>query len=191
VNIFVLDADPVKSAEYHCDKHVVKMILESGQMLCTAHWLAWKNILNPVGITGQRNIQAWLKDNVPLEKQPPWKMTHTGHPCTVWTQRARENYRWHSDLGLALCDEYRSRYGKDHKCLTAHMWLSAHEPPKFETSNTAGRHTPFEVCMPDECKVAGDPVSSYRNYYIEKKSRFAKWKYTQEPSWYNIAQVNK
>ena len=37
MNIFYLDKDPVKAAEYSCDKHVVKMILESAQMLCTAH----------------------------------------------------------------------------------------------------------------------------------------------------------
>jgi hypothetical protein len=38
MNIFVLDKDPHAAAHYHCDKHVVKMILEAGQMLCAAHW---------------------------------------------------------------------------------------------------------------------------------------------------------
>jgi hypothetical protein len=185
VNIFVLDADPIKAAAYHCDKHVVKMILESGQMLCTAHWFAWRNTLNPPLIKGQRNMQEWLKAHVPLDKQPPWKMTHTGHPCTVWTQHTRENYRWHSELGLALCDEYRKRYGKDHKCLTTHRWLSANEPPSFETASGL---TPFQICMPDDCKITGDPVASYQNYYREKKSRFAKWKYTQVPTWYDSTQ---
>lgn len=35
MNIFALDMDPCKAAIMHCDKHVVKMILESVQMMST------------------------------------------------------------------------------------------------------------------------------------------------------------
>lgn len=35
MNIFALDKCPKISAKYHCDKHVVKMIIESAQMIST------------------------------------------------------------------------------------------------------------------------------------------------------------
>lgn len=35
MNIFILDTDPKLAAKYHCDRHVVKMVLESAQMLST------------------------------------------------------------------------------------------------------------------------------------------------------------
>ena len=182
MNIFILDDDARKAASYHCDKHVVKMILESGQMLCTAHWFGWNRVLNPPPMRILKDLQVWLHSNVPQSSQPPWKMTHTRHPCTIWTQSTIGNYRWHSALGLALCEEYRIRYGKEHKCESVHRWLRDNVPPTFE--HTAPVMTPFAVCMPDECKVSEDPVTSYRNYYNEKKVRFARWKYTETPSWF-------
>ncbi len=39
MNIFVLDENPVKCAEYHLDKHCIKMILEQTQILCGVHWM--------------------------------------------------------------------------------------------------------------------------------------------------------
>jgi hypothetical protein len=138
----------------------------------------------PTGLK-QRDLQAWLREHVPAELQPPWKMTHVGHPCTQWTQRVWGNYMWHSRLGLALCDVYTERYGKVHKSHEVHRWLNRHIPPTFETAveNPVGT-TPFAVCMPDECKVPNDPVGSYRNYYNQKKVRFARWRYSEKPTWF-------
>lgn len=185
MNIFVLDKDPVRAAEAHCDKHVVKMILESGQMLSAAHWIGWQNMLKMPSSLKQRERQVWLRDNVRQDLQPLWKMTHVGHPCTQWTQRVWGNYMWHSRLGLALCDEYTRRYGRVHKAHEYHRWLNRHIPPTFETSieNPVGI-TPFAVCMPVECKIAGDVVASYRNYYNTKKTHMAKWAHGQTPAWY-------
>jgi len=186
MNIFVLDRDPVRAAEAHCDKHVVKMILESGQMLSAAHWLGWKKMLKPPGDLKARGVQEWLKEHVHLELQPKWKMTHVGHPCTQWTQRVWGNYMWHSRLGLALCDEYTRRYGKVHKSHEYHRWLNRHIPPTFEETieNPVGI-TPFAVCMPDDVKVPDDPVASYRNYYNVHKARMTRWAYTEKPVWFN------
>jgi hypothetical protein len=119
---------------------------------------------------------------VHADLQPQWKMTHVGHPCTQWTQRVWGNYMWHSRLGLALCEEYTRRYGKEHKSHAYHRWLNRHIPPVFEGAieNPVGT-TPFAVCMPDECKV-DDPVESYRQYYRMHKLRFAKWK-NNDPWW--------
>ena len=96
MNIFILDENPDKAAKYHCDKHVCKMILESGQMLCTAHWLGW---LDKLGKTRGdfrlvRDMQNYLHENVPRKNQPPWKITHANHPCSIWTRETTGNYKW-------------------------------------------------------------------------------------------------
>jgi len=88
MNIFILDKDIEKCAQYHCDQHVVKMILESVQMLCTA--------LNK-------------KDFV-----TPYKSTHMKHPCVLWVEESFSNFIWLKSLAVALNNEYRYRYDKDH-----------------------------------------------------------------------------
>jgi hypothetical protein len=183
MNIFVLDLDPLKAAEYHCNKHVVKMILESAQMLCTAHWLSLLNSKSKKinDFKRVRDCQDWLKSNTGTALQPPWKMTHINHPCSIWTRESLENYKWHSRLGLALCDEYTKRYEKVHKSLGVHLWLSENKPllPSFSL-------TEHPRCVPDDCKAASeDVVTSYRHYYNRYKNRFAKWEpKSQTPSWY-------
>ena len=93
MNIFVLDNDIKKCAQYHCDQHVVKMILESVQMLCTA--------LNKKGFT------------------TPYKSTHVKHPCVLWVEQSFENFLWLKKLAVALNDEYQFRYekGSSHKSI--------------------------------------------------------------------------
>jgi hypothetical protein len=93
MNIFVLDTNIETCARYHCDKHVVKMILESVQMLCTA--------LNKKGFI------------------TPYKSTHQKHPCVLWVEASYDNFTWLKDLALALNDEYRFRFEKqtDHKSI--------------------------------------------------------------------------
>lgn len=94
MNIFVLDTDPVKAAKAHCDKHVVKMILETAQMLCTAF------------------------------EDAPYKKSHFNHPCSKWARASRSNYLWLITLGKALHDEYQYRFGanKTHKSLAVIEW---------------------------------------------------------------------
>jgi hypothetical protein len=87
MNIFVLSLNPRIAAELHCDKHVVKMILETAQLLYSVHWL-----INP----------DVLPDNA-------YKKTHVNHPCAVWARDNAENYRWLCALGYYLCKEYTFR----------------------------------------------------------------------------------
>jgi hypothetical protein len=89
MNIFLLHLDPTKCAQYHADKHVVKMILETAQMLCAVHWR--------------------------YGSPAPYKATHKNHPCTVWAGNTTTNYHFLHDLGIALCNEYTYRYNKTHK----------------------------------------------------------------------------
>ena len=95
MNIFYLDEDPVKAAKYQYNKHVVKMILESAQMLCTAHHL----------IMGD-------------DADVPYKIAHPKHPSTQWVTYSASNYAWLYQHMLALGDEYTKRYGKTHLTIT-------------------------------------------------------------------------
>ncbi len=92
MNIFFLDADTKKCAEYHVDKHVVKMAVESTQILCSAYYF-----------TGEAEFS-------------PYKLTHGNHPCCVWARTSLSNWLWLKSLALSLCAEYTYRYGKVHKC---------------------------------------------------------------------------
>ena len=186
MNIFVLNENPILAARDQCDRHVVKMIIESGSMLCAAHWLGWQRMLKPdMSSFSRKEYRTWLHDQVDPRLRPPWKMTHAAHPCTQWAQRSWGNYMWLSLHGMELCREYTRRYGRVHKSEEIHRWLNRVIPPTFEgTTDTPNGITPFAVAMPDVYKVPGDPVSSYRAYYLGDKSRFAKWKTGNQPSWW-------
>lgn len=183
MNIFILDEQPRKAAEYHCNKHVVKMILEAGQMLCAAHWMSW---LDHFGTSRSnfklmRDVKNFLNAKVPKAKQPPWGLTHVNHPCTIWTRQSLENYNWHLELMACLLMEYNKRYNKVHKSLSVQQWLLRNTPLHFPFQ---GR-TPFPICMKEEYKVDDNPIQSYRSYYIKDKVRFAKWEPRAEtPDWF-------
>ena len=188
MNIFVLNQDPVLAAKDHCNKHVVKMVLESGTMLCTSHWL---RLLESKGkkltdFKRVRDAQQWLFENTPKEVQPPWKMSHVRHPCTIWTNKNISNYMWHLNLCESLLAEYTLRYKKNHKSENVAKWLRKNIPVNIESAQL----TNFAVCMKDEYKIYQedsrlDPVASYRNYYLKDKVRFAKWEpRTNTPSWF-------
>lgn len=86
MNIFVLDESPLIAAWYLCDQHVVKMLLESTQLLC-----------------------------LPFD-DAPYKKTHTSHPCAKWVLADQANWEWLYAHALELVYEYTIRYGKVHKC---------------------------------------------------------------------------
>jgi hypothetical protein len=155
MNIFLLDTDTRKCAQYHCDKHVVKMILETAQLLCGVHHM-----------TDQ------------VTDQVPYKLSHKNHPCAIWARKSLTNYLYLCELGLALCDEYTHRYGKRHKSLSVIMWCILNRPniPDIGFTEPA-------KAMPDEYKV-DDVVKSYQNYYRGGKSGFATWKNREVPKWF-------
>ena len=156
MNIFALDQDPTLAAAFHCDKHVVKMIVETAQILCTVH-----KKLDP-------NSEA------------RYRATHKNHPCVLWAGAALANYRWLVALGLALSDEYTKRYGKVHKSLEVLHWCEENEPEL----DTGGR-TDFCLAMPAKYQTQ-DAIESYRAYYLGDKKRFATWKKPScEPWWWS------
>lgn len=102
MNIFFLDTDIKKCAEYHVDKHCVKMILEYSQILC--------------GVNNMNGNNA------------PYKLTHKNHPCSIWARESLSNYLYLCELGLELCKEYTYRYGKRHKSQDVIEWCVVNKP---------------------------------------------------------------
>ena len=174
MNIFYLDKDPEIAAQMMCDKHVVKMILESAQMLSTAH-----RVLDP-----------------PSELiEPMYKPTHKNHPAAVWVRESDANYKWLYDLWFWLAKEYWWRYDKIHKTWEKLYNKLSHTPLNIPS----GSFTSPPLCMPDEYKIEtgnslNDAIESYRKYYIKDKSSFAKWggiveNMRQPPEWWKNANI--
>lgn len=189
MNIFVLDKSPVLAAKYHCDKHCVKMILEAGQMMCAAHWF---HSLNSVGKTLKdfkriRDAREYALQNADPALIPPWSLSHTGHPCTLWTSKNISNYYWHASLMRSLLDEYTMRYRRTHKSEIVYKWLVSNTPWNMKSEPL----TEHPQCMPEECKVPGDPVAAYRNYYHMYKAYMAKWNKGPMPHWWNPDHATK
>ena len=182
MNIFYLDKDPIKAAQLSCDKHVVKMIVESAQMLSTAHrMIDGKEYIDKTK-TG-RKIKRWKHPNSNMEKTL-YKACHTGHPSTVWVMQSAYNYHWLYKHMMALNTEFKMRYGHilDHKTVQL-LEGALMYPPKNISLNTIATDPP--PAMPDYCKVPGDSVASYKKYYIYEKQRFATWKSPSTvPAWY-------
>lgn len=183
MNIFVLDTDPVKAAQLQCNAHVVKMIVESAQMLSTVHrMLDGEPTLAP-SKSGKNKVKAWLLGDYRNEKL--YKAVHMNHPCTVWTRESKENYEWHYTHFVALCDEYTYRYGKTHKTDTELRDI-LREAPKHIPSKGL---TLFPLAMKSnpECMFPDDPVKSYRMFYQTKQDRFKMaWTKREVPEWFKI-----
>ena len=107
MNIFILDTCPVKAAQLQCDKHVVKMIVESAQMLSTAHRMLDGYVEKRPSKSGKRMSNYWVHPKHSHEELL-YKAVHHGHPCTVWTMQTNANYEWHYKHFIALKDPYFS-----------------------------------------------------------------------------------
>ena len=148
MNIFYLDKCPVKAAKYQYNKHVVKMILESAQMLCTAHHV--------------------LDNRIRLLDDIPYKIAHINHPSTKWVRENSLHYDWLYEHMIALGNEYTKRYSKHHLSITKCKIPLANQPENIP-------HEPFEQppqAMPDEYKDDCS-IRAYWNYYIGDKQHIA------------------
>ena len=172
MNIFYLDNDPKLCAEMHTDKHVVKMILEYAQLLSTAHRvLDGVPTIDRGGATGRQRTTYILPDN---RDAVLYRATHINHPSAVWVRQSHNNYFWLSELLVELCKEYTYRYGKVHKVEREGLLNELlHSPANINLSKPFTEPTP---AMPDEVKIAGDSIASYKNYYISNKQHLASWR---------------
>jgi hypothetical protein len=175
MNIFYLHADPALCAQQHVNKHVVKMVLEYAQLLSTAHRLL-DGVETFNATASGRFIKRW---QLPDERDGLlYSATHSQHPSALWTRASRENYQWLHRLFVCLLNEYTFRYDKIHA--TARLITPLQTPPNHSQSHGFTEPTP---AMPDEYKVAGDVVQSYRNYYQGSKSHLFAWKNRTAPDW--------
>lgn len=160
MNIFAIDENPIISARSLVDKHVVKMILETTQIIST--------------IANSRSYQA------------PYRSTHVKHPCTLWAGSHAGNMRWLFEHGFELCREYSHRYNKVHaseKHLVS-LWNDLEIWWPEVKLTPWSDHTTFPQAMPEEFR-GSCPITAYRTYYRVAKAHIAKWKdAARKPDWY-------
>jgi hypothetical protein len=165
MNLFILSFSPQECAEMMMDKHIVKIILEAVQMLCSAKIL----------------LDTTAESNPIL-----YKMAHKNHPVTKWVRESYANYEWTLDLVDAMHEEWKYRYDhppeKEHKSYAVAKYLRENPPP-LEAFEKTGL-TEFALAMPDKYKIQGNPIESYK-YYYKSKREFASWKKRKTPSWFN------
>jgi hypothetical protein len=167
MNIFVLDESPIISAQMQCDKHIVKMPLETAQMLCSV-WHRYGSA-----------------DRV------PYKEAHRNHPCTLWAGNDAHNYDWLWHHGMELCFEYTRRYNNIHKCQAVIMDLAI-DNVGFAFEHMSRQGQPHPQAMPDIYKEQDGffppevaTVRAYRQYYVNEKKDIAKWEKSRPmPDWY-------
>lgn len=155
LNIFYVDADPVRAARDLADQHATKMVLESVQLLASAH-----------------HLSGTATPDLP-------KLTHRNHPCAKWVRSSIHHYRWLARHAVALAEEFERRYGHPHSWAGLATFLATNEPPLSKASFVEPPQA-----MPEHCRVDGDCVAAYRKYYKDEKSRFARWMHSPLPEWW-------
>ena len=165
MNIFHLDHDPALSAQYHCDKHISKMLIETAQMLCTTA----RTLYN-------------------IDHSDFYRSTHRAHPMTLWVGAHSSNFRYTMEIGRQIALEYTYRYKKIHKTQRIIDLLFAMMDDKIIPD------APFDkdsITIPPQCMPEiyfdKDHVVAYRKYYLGDKQRFAQWnKDRPAPDWWKV-----
>lgn len=187
MNIFILSDSTnyqehiSHQAQYHCDRHVVKMIAESTQLLVTAL---------DRGILGGLIPAAEVNEIVRQQPCRPLSAGHANHPCAVWTRDSAVNFQYLTDLALELCYEHQARYplSPRHQYMA---WLE-HLALTLNLAFSGDRRVPthFAVAVADMpfLRSTGTPhqeaVTHYRAYYYRQKRFFATWKRRPIPTWF-------
>jgi len=166
------------AAQALVDKHVVKMILESAQLLSTAHRVLDGQEIEGKSATG-RKARRWILPDA--RDDVMYAATHINHPSAVWCRTSVRNYDWLVDHFYALMREYNHRYNKTHKCYGELSYMLQSPPHNLK----AWEWTEMPSCMAEEYIISKDPIINYRNYYREGKKNLHKWTNRQPPEWIN------
>ena len=177
MNIFYVDSDPEVAARNMVDRHVVKMILETAQLLSTAH-----RVIDGEEYVGQsqsgRKAKRWrLSGNVDAIM---YAATHINHPSAVWVRENSANYDWLYDHLLALGSEYTHRYGRTHLTIDKLKDILKDAPENLTQSNVM---TTMPSCMDKQYIIDADPIINYRNYYNYGKTDLLRWSNRPPPQW--------
>lgn len=155
------------------------MILESAQLLSTAH-----RVLDGVqGVklsSNGRSIKIWTL--LDWREDVLYKTAHYNHPCAVWARQSKDNYFWLESLLKALYNEYTARYNRTHLTQTKLEDALCFAPDNIPDIGFID--PPQAMDLYPQCKVPGDPVQAYRNYYKEIKVDLAFWNHSPKPYWY-------
>ena len=156
MNIFATSPDPTLSACTLADRHVVKMVIETAQMLSAAI------LYHDDSVSGL------------------YRATHVNHPCSVWVRSSQRSFLWTVAHGISLADEYEKRYKKQHKS-KAIIELCAKYVSIFPDVDMPK----FAMAMPEEYKC-DDPHVAYQNYLRSKYTAWgdkARWTSATVPLW--------
>ena len=153
MNIFFLDPDFAKNAEYHVDRHCGKMILETAQLLATCY---------PKGVA-------------------PYKITHFNHPTAKWVRESKENFDYAIRYAKALSREFLFRRGKGHKSEMVINWYINNPPdlPSIGFTNPPRAFGEYKNII----KETDDIFADYREYYKRAKQHLYKWTKRSTPEW--------
>jgi len=182
MNIFILDNDVKKCAEYHCATHTSKMVSEYAQLLSTA-------IEETTGIgikVSDSDIQEF-NALYPKLKTSTIKKTHVNHPCAKWVRESYANFEWLLSLLESLHDEWQYKFNHDKGEFhgSYYKFLSGYHEPNIKDIGL----TPFPMAMPMEYR-SSNVVDSYRLYYNKDKRHLFNWKNRNTPYWVNLSELD-
>lgn len=167
VNIFFVDLNPTRAAEALVDKHVVKMVLESTQMLANAYYHEKATCPPPSTMSGT-----------------PYQKVHWDHPSAIWVREDFKHWVWLKMHAFELARQYTVRFPnallKEHACLKALQYMEKNSPIGWLGNRN---FTQPPQCMPPEFKVRGDSVAAYRAYYRIGKKELHAWTSVPPPEW--------
>lgn len=176
MNIFALDKNPKLCAQYHNNKHLVKMLVESVQLLSSAYYTLGQ--FGPVLLMSKERLDSFPRES------GFYKLTHRNHPSAIWTRSTIQNWKWLLELTKELAIEYTFRYGKNHSVESILEWMESNKPNLPDTMLED-----FSLAMPEQYHPINtkinDTVFSYRLYYLFDKPHLADWGSRGEPKWHN------
>ena len=190
----------------HCDKHVVKMIVEYAQLLSTAHrvldgtetivtdaqdrvkprkflLLEGESVyVTEQAVPGDDENEPFTMYRWAIKNALAYNATHSNHPSAAWARETSANYNWLVALLDELLAEYTFRYGKVHATADQLPFLR-----KLPRNIKRAALTTFPQAMPPQYQVPDDSVAAYQNFYLGSKIRFAKWTTREVPKFFTTA----
>lgn len=164
MNIFYLVHDAYLCAVAHGNRHVIKMILETCQLLCSVYHMTSPDV------------------------EVPYKLTHKNHPCAIWARTSLQHYEWLMHLGFELCREYTHRYGKVHASQAVLMHLKSLPSPNVPSVG----FTPPPQAMPEVYHYTKpSSIEAYRLYYKQEKRHLFAWKRRDVPEFLKFPFVDE
>ena len=190
MNIFILHEDPIEAAIMHCERHILKMIIEHTQMLATTYYHTIDIHRKKEIAENQEKVKKLFK-GFPRKDEDgndkPYAITHVNHPCTVWTRESLTNFNWLLDCTKYMCEEFTYRYGGKHSVEFIIDWMYEN-PPNLKDIGL----TEFAQAMPDVYK-SDSATEAYRKYYAFKTTYMkVHWKLEDRiPNWWNESFINE